>query len=85
MIAEHTFDCLQLQVVAHRGRGAVRIYVLNVGRREPTVLQCRFHRAVCTIVAFGRGGDVMGIAGHAVTRHFGVDPRTAFFRVLEFF
>ena len=48
-------------------------------------VQGGFHGPVCAVAVFRRRGDVMGIAGHAVTDHFRIDLRAAFLGVLQFF
>ena len=76
-VAEHALHRLQLQIVAQRRRGAVRVDVLDVGRGDAAVLHRRLHRAERAVMALGRRGDVVGVAGHAVAGHLGVDLRAA--------
>ena len=73
-IAEQALHRLQLEVVAERRRGAVGVDVLDVwSGADAAVAQRRLHGAEGAVVALGRRGDVVGVAGHAVAAHLGVD------------
>ena len=83
MRAEYFLDGLGLGNVAHMGRSAVYVDVVNLFRFQSGIVQCSFHDQLGS-QAFGVGGrDVVGISRHAGTRHFRVDFRTARFGVFQ--
>ncbi len=60
------------------------IDVIDIGRRQTGALQRHGHAAEGAVAILGWGGNVEGIAGQAVTDHFGIDLGAARLGVLEF-
>ena len=76
MIADQPLDRAQLDPVGH-GRGAVGVDVVDVLDRDPGPFHRRLHGAIGAVAVLGRGGDVPGVARHAVADDLGVDLRAA--------
>ncbi|MCY1172102.1 hypothetical protein D9M73_122310 [compost metagenome] len=75
--AEQAAHRVQFQLVAERGRGAVRVDVIDVGQVEARLFHRHLHRAE-RARAFGvRRGDVISIARQAIADHLGIDFRAA--------
>ena len=53
----------------------MRVHIVDIRRGQAGPFQRRLHGAVSAITIFGRRGDVIGVAGHAVTLDFGIDGR----------
>ena len=83
-IAEQPLDRAEFDLVAERRRGAVRVDVVDIGRRDAGALHRGAHAAEGAIAVRRRRGDVIGVAGQAVADHFGVDLRAALLGVLVF-
>ena len=84
-VAEQPLDGGELDLVAHRRRGAVRVDVVDVARLEAGALQRHAHAAVGAVAVLGRRGDVIGVARQAVADHLGIDARAARLGVLQLF
>ncbi len=70
VIAECALDRDALGDVAQRCRRAVRIDVVDVGRREPGVAKRVQHAAPRAVAILGRRRDVVRVGAHAVARQF---------------
>ena len=57
--------------------------VVEVARPDAGALDRRLHRSVGAVAALVWGGDVVGVARHAVADHLGVDAGAARARVLQ--
>src|SRR3954452_20740693 len=77
MIAEQALHGPQLDLVAERGRGTVRIDVIDAARRQVGAAQRVAHRAEGAAAVLGGGGQMIRIARHSVTEHLGIDPGVA--------
>src|SRR3954453_12075261 len=77
MIAEQALHGPQLDLVAERGRGAVRVDVVDTFRRQAGAAERVAHRAEGAAAVLGRGGQMIRIARHSVTEHLGIDPGIA--------
>ena len=83
-VADQALDRAELDRVGH-GRGAVRVDVVDVGRRKPGALERGSHAAEGAVAVLGRRGDVIGVAGQAVADDLGIDFRAARLGVLQLF
>ena len=72
----------ELDLVAHRRRGAVRVDVVDVARRRCRRASAPPHAAIGAVAVLGRRGDVVGVARHAVADDLGVDLGAARLGVL---
>ena len=82
-LAQQPLDSAELDLVAHRRRGAVGVDVVDVLGREASALESRLHAAETAVAVFGRRRDVIGIARHAIADDLGIDARAAPLGVLE--
>ena len=73
-IPQQPLDRRQFDGVGH-GRGAVGIDVINLSRLQTRPRQSGSHRPERPVAILCRGGDVMGVARHAVAQHLGVNLR----------
>jgi len=84
MVAEKTLDRAKLNFIAERGRGAMRIDVVDLVGRQLGAAQCVAHRAKGAVAVLGGRGQMVRVARHAVADDFGVDLGIALFGVLVF-
>ena len=82
-VAEQPRHRAELDLVADRRRGAVRVHVVDRVGRELRVLQRRLHRPEAAVAVRRGRGDVVGVARQPVADDLGVDLRAARPRVLE--
>ena len=82
-IAEEFRDGLELDAVGHR-RGAVGIDVVDLRRIDTGLFGGGGHGAEAAVAVFRRGGDVIGVARHAVAEDFGIDLGAACLGVFVF-
>ena len=82
-VAEDFLDGLGLRDVAHMGRGAVHIDVVDVLGLHAGILQGVLHHQLGTQSLGMGGGDVVSVGTHAGTYHLGVDLRTASLGMLQ--
>src|SRR5579871_376231 len=85
VVAEQPLDRAQLDLVAERGRGAVRVDVVDLVGRQPGAAQRVAHRAIGAVAVLRGRGQVIGVAGHAVTDDLGIDFGAARLGVLQLF
>ena len=76
-LAHQRLDRAQLDLVAERRRRAVRVDVVDVLGLDAGPLDGRLHGPVRAVPALGGCGDMVGVAGHAVTDHLGIDAGAA--------
>ena len=76
-VAGQPLDRPNLDFVAERRRGSVRIDIIDVARRNPGALDRRRHGPVGAIAALLGRGDVIGVPRHAVTDEFGINSGAA--------
>ena len=57
--------------------------VIHIRSHQPGPRQRRRHAAERAVAIFGRGGDVMGIARHAIAQNLGINPCPARLRMLQ--
>src|SRR6266481_9752823 len=83
MLAEQPLDGAELNLVPKRCRGAVRVDVIDLVRRQARALQSIAHRPEGAFAILRGSGQVEGVRRHSVADNFGMDPRSAHSRVLE--
>src|SRR5262249_47814508 len=83
-IAEQPGDRAQFYLVAHRGRGTVRVYIADVFRVQFGPSEGVLHRLEPALAFRARAGDVVGIAGEAVAYYFAVYFRATLLGMLIF-
>ena len=86
MGAEHGFHRGGLPGVIEMGGGAVGVDVAHLLRRNAAVGQRHGHGLGTAAAVRKRGGDVVSVAGRAVTDHLGVDlgsPSLGVFQLLQ--
>ena len=84
-LAEQPLHRVELDLVAERRRGAVRVDVVEILRLDAGALQRRLHRAVGTIAALRRRGDMIGIARKTVADDLRIDARATRFGMVQRF
>ena len=85
VVAEQALHRAQLDLVAQRRRGAVRVDVVDLVGVELGALQRRLHGAVAAVAVLRRRGDVIGVARQAVAHDLGIDLGAALLGVLVLF
>ncbi len=85
VVAEGGLDCLGLGEISQRCAGAVGVDVIDVIGAERGIAQRQLHRPTRAAALFIGGGDVIGIAAHAVTDQFAIDACAAGLGVFVFF
>ncbi len=83
MVAEHGLDRARLVGVVDRRRRAVRVEILDVGRRQPGVVEGAAHGLVGALSV--RVDHVLGVGRHAVADDLGEDLGAARLGVLQGF
>src|SRR4030081_4005245 len=83
-IAHHALHRVELDLVAERGRGAMGIDVVELGRRDAGALERHGHAAIGAVAVLGRRRDVIGVARQPVADELGIDLRAAAARMLVF-
>src|SRR5436309_2113531 len=81
--AEAPPDGERLDLVAVRRRRAVRVDVIDPGRRDAGALERLVHDAERAVAVVGRRRDVVRVGRHAVADQLGVDARVAAGRKIE--
>src|SRR5258707_617764 len=66
------------------GRRAVGVHIVDLVGIELAALQRRLHGSHRAVAVLGGRGDVIGVAGQAITDDFGVDLGVALLGVLVF-
>jgi hypothetical protein len=84
MLAERPLDGVGLRAVSRRCRGAVRINVVDLMRRDAGVPQGVLHHPVCAIAVLRWSGNVKRVAAHAITHDLGENRRSPPPRRLQF-
>jgi hypothetical protein len=75
VLAEQVLDRERLDAIVVRRRGAVRVDVADLPRRDAGLPDGHVHDAHRSAAVLGRRRDVVRISGHAVADDLGVDPR----------
>ena len=83
IIADQPLHRAELDFVAERRRGAMRVDVVDLRRRDAGARDRHLHATECAVAVFGRRGDVVGVARQSVADDFGVDPGAALLGMLE--
>src|SRR6266567_9218331 len=83
-ITDKPLYSFELDFVAKRSRGAMRVDVINVGGRNPGAANCGSHAAKCTVTVLRRRGDMVGIPRKTVADKLAVNARTTLFGVIVF-
>src|SRR5665213_2308966 len=84
VVAEDTLHRIQLDLVAQRRRGAVRVDVVDLVDGNFGALQRVAYRAKSAAAVLGRRRDVVGVARHAIADDLGVNLGAALLGVLQF-
>src|SRR5438552_3245481 len=83
-ITDKPLDSLELDLVAKRRRGAMRIDIVDVGWRNVGAANCGSHAAKCAVTVLRRRGDMVGIPRKTVADKLAVNARTPLFGVIVF-
>ena len=75
----------ELDLVAERRRGPVRVDVVDLRRRDAGALERRRHAALRAVTVRRGGGDVIGVARHPVADQLRIDLCAAALGVLVLF
>src|SRR5437762_7441947 len=83
-ITDKPLNSLELDLVAKRRRGAMRVDVVDVGWRNAGAANCGSHATKCAVTVLRRRGDMVGIPRKTVADKLTVNARTALFGVIVF-
>ena len=81
--ARGTLDCRGFVLVVRQGAGAVGVDVVDLGWINAAIGHGQAHGFGTADAAGGGGGDVVCVAGHAVTHHFAEDRGATGLGMLE--
>ena len=83
VVAQSQLDGLGLKQVVVMGAGAVSVYIVDILRSGSRVFNRYFHGFGRTAAILRRGGNVVGVAGRAVSHQLRQDFGSSGFGVLQ--